>query len=142
MSQTNPVNFYSEAETLVPHLVAIETELGNHANRKLNHLVALRASQINQCAYCVQMHIREALADGESQERLDRLIVWRHVSDFSPAEKAVFAYTEALTNPQADVNLSPLRGALREHFDDQAIAYLTAKIAMINLWNRIQIANH
>ena len=142
MSQTQAINFYSEAEALVPHLVAIETELGNHANRKLNHLIALRASQINQCAYCVQMHIKEALSDGESQQRLDRLIVWRHVPDFSAAEKAVFAFTEALTQPHPDTDLASLREALRQHFDDQAIAYVTAKIAMINLWNRVQIANH
>jgi len=104
--------------------------------------VALRASQINQCAYCVNMHINEALADGENQKRIDRLVVWRQVSDFSEREKAAFAWTEAITrlNPEQDFGI--LRQELRQHFNEHEAAYLTAKVAMINLWNRIQVPNY
>lgn len=110
--------------------------------RKLHHLVVLRASQINGCAFCVKMHIAEAKADGETQERLDRLIVWRHVDDFSAAEKATFAWTEALTTINTQADYEPLRLQLLQHFSEEQISALTVTIGMINLWNRIQISQH
>ncbi len=110
--------------------------------RKLHHLVVLRASQINGCAFCVKMHIAEAKADGETQERLDRLIVWRHVDDFNAAEKAAFAWTEALTTVNTQADYTPLRQQLLQHFSEEQISALTVTIGMINLWNRIQISQH
>ncbi len=111
-------------------------------DRRLHHLVHLRASQLNQCSYCVNMHLREAREDGEQQARLDQLVVWRHVEVFSSAEKAALAWTEALTRLDGDTDLAPLRTRLRLHFGDPEIAALTADIAMINLWNRIMVADH
>ena len=58
----------------------------------LSHLIELRVSQINECAFCVKMHSTEARKDGETSERLDRLAAWRHLNDFTPAEKAAFAW--------------------------------------------------
>ncbi|HIQ33285.1 carboxymuconolactone decarboxylase family protein [Acinetobacter venetianus] len=110
--------------------------------RSLYHLVLLRASQINQCAFCVKMHIAEALADGETQTRLDRLIVWRHCSDFSVQEKAAFAWVEALTTLQVQTDYEPLRVELLQYFSEAQISALTLLIGMINLWNRIGIAQH
>ncbi len=108
----------------------------------LLHLVKLRASQINQCGFCVKMHIKEARADGETSDRLDRLIVWRHVSDFTPREKAAFAWTEALTELSPKTDYAPLRAELRAHFTDAEASALTAAVAMINLWNRLQVSGH
>lgn len=110
--------------------------------RSLYHLVLLRASQINQCAFCVKMHIAEALADGETQTRLDRLIVWRHCSDFNVQEKAAFAWVEALTTLQVQTDYEPLRVELLQYFSEAQISALTLLIGMINLWNRIGIAQH
>ena len=110
-------------------------------DRMLHHLVVLRASQINGCAHCVKMHTREAREDGESNERLDRLVVWRHVDDYTPREKAALAFTEAMTRLDDQSVLPELRAALREHFTEQEVAALGADIAMINLWNRISISN-
>ena len=110
--------------------------------RKLHHLVLLRASQINGCAFCVNMHIREARTDGETQDRIDRLIVWRHVNDFSEQEKAAFEWTEALTSIDTTADYTPLRQKLLQHFSQQQIAALTVTIGMINLWNRIQASQH
>lgn len=110
-------------------------------DRMLHHLVVLRASQINGCAHCVKMHTREAREDGESNERLDRLVVWRHVDDYTPREKAALAFTEAMTRLDDQSVLPELRATLREHFTDQEVAALGADIAMINLWNRISISN-
>ncbi|WP_051176394.1 carboxymuconolactone decarboxylase family protein [Luteimonas mephitis] len=110
-------------------------------DRMLHHLVVLRASQINGCAHCVKMHTREAREDGESNERLDRLVVWRHVDDYTPREKAALAFTEAMTRLDDQSVLPELRAALREHFTEQEVAALGADVAMINLWNRISISN-
>ena len=108
----------------------------------LRHLVKLRASQLNDCAFCVKMHAKEARHDGETNDRLDRLVVWRHVSDFTAAEKAALAWTEALTQLPTHTDLAPLRGELREHFDDRQASALTALIAQINLWNRLGVSAH
>jgi len=110
--------------------------------RALHHLVQLRASQINACGYCVKMHTREARQDGETNERLDRLVAWEHVEDFTPAERAALAWTEALTVLDHRTDYAALRAQLREHFSDSQIGALTAEVAMINLWNRINISNH
>lgn len=111
-------------------------------DRAIYHLVHLRASQLNKCAYCVKMHTREARADGETSERLDRLVVWEHVSDFTEKEHAALAWTEMLTDldPKSDYGSARMR--LREHFSETEASALTATIAMVNLWNRIQVSSH
>ncbi len=143
MSATAAVNVQAEIPTVLQALGAAQAAIAAQGlDRRLGHLVTLRASQINQCAFCVKMHVKEAREDGESNERLDRVIVWRHVGDFTPAEKAALAWTEALTTIDPAADLGPLRATLREHFGDREIAALTATVAMINLWNRIQVAGH
>ncbi|ENW82071.1 hypothetical protein F909_01764 [Acinetobacter sp. ANC 3929] len=111
-------------------------------DRSLYHLVLLRASQINGCAFCVKMHIAEALADGEVQSRLDRLVVWRHCNDYTDQEKAAFAWVEALTTLHALTDYEPLRITLLKYFSEPQISALTLLIGMINLWNRIAISQH
>jgi alkylhydroperoxidase family enzyme len=88
------------------------------------------------------MHAKEARDDGETNERLDRLVVWSHVSDFTAKEKAALAWTEALTQLPTHTELGPLRAALREHFSDVEASALTTVIAMINLWNRLGVSVH
>ena len=127
----------------------LETMAGVHQvldaqgfDRTIRHLVQLRASQINRCGFCVKMHTREAREDGETSERLDRVIVWDQVSDFSDREKAALVWTEALTVLDPTVDLGSIRARLRQHFTDRDIGILTATIAMINLWNRINVSKH
>ena len=119
-----------------------ETIDGYGLDRTIQHIVQLRASQLNACGFCVKMHTREAREDGETSERLDRVIVWDQVSDFTEREKAALAWTEALTilNPHAD--LGEIRSRLRRSFSEQEIGALTAAISMINLWNRINVSRH
>jgi AhpD family alkylhydroperoxidase len=143
MAGTGPVNLYANAEAILGKLEAVEASIAETGfDKLLHHLVKLRASQINQCAFCVKMHIDEARQDGETQDRIDRLIVWRHVGIFSDGEKAALAWTEALTVLDPVADLGPLRQELRKHFSDKDISTLTAIIAMINLWNRIQVSQH
>ncbi|WP_285295260.1 carboxymuconolactone decarboxylase family protein [Aureimonas altamirensis] len=140
---TSPVNHYKNVLEIFATLQTVHGAIDEHGlDRMLHHLVQLRASQLNACAYCVKMHTREARDDGETNERLDRLAVWDHVSDFSPKEKAALAWTEALTQLDRRTDYGSLRADLRAHFSDTEISALTATVAMINLWNRIQVSTH
>ncbi|WP_428643117.1 carboxymuconolactone decarboxylase family protein [Roseibium sp.] len=143
MTTSTAVNHYQNLPSLVQAFAAASDAIGQtEIDPKLRHLVDLRASQINQCAFCVKMHTKEALEDGDSHERIERLTVWRHVSDFTAAEKAALAWTEALTCLDVSTDYAGLRKTLREHFSDAEISAITAAVAMINLWNRIQVSNH
>lgn len=135
------IRYQSEAPHVFELLFGVEQELAaSGIDAQLRHLVKLRASQINQCAHCVKMHTAEARRDGETNDRLDRLVVWAHVADFTAAEKAALAWTEALTVVDPRTDYATLRAGLREHFSAAEIAALTVSIAMINLWNRIQVS--
>lgn len=142
-AHTAPVRLDLVVPDVIPALLKVREAIDGHGlDKKLHHLVHLRASQINGCAFCVKMHTREAREDGETSDRLDRLIVWAHVSDFSEAEKAALAWTEALTVLDPHTDYASLRGRLRASFTDKQIGALTATIGMINLWNRIQVSAH
>ena len=142
-ANTAPVRIDLAIPEVFPTLLKVsETIVAQGLDKKLHHLIHLRASQINGCAFCVKMHLREAREDGETQDRLDRLVVWAHVSDFSEAEKAALAWTEALTTLDHKTDYASLRGRLRASFTDKEIGTLTANIGMINLWNRIQVSAH
>lgn len=108
----------------------------------LHNLVRLRASQLNRCGFCVKMHLREARDAGETQQRLDRLVVWDQVHDFSERERAALAWTEALTGLDQRTDLASLRARMRQQFSDAEVGLLTATIAMINMWNRINVSTH
>ncbi|MPS27027.1 MAG: carboxymuconolactone decarboxylase family protein [Alcaligenaceae bacterium] len=143
MNNASPVNTAALLPSVYQAFAAAQTQIREQGlDPLLHHLVVLRASQINQCAFCVKMHIREAREDGETNERLDRLVVWEHVNDFTEREKAALAWTEVLTVLDRKTDYAPLRARLREHFSDKEIAALTSTIAMINLWNRLQVSMH
>lgn len=143
MTVINAVKYEQEIPDVLGALASVHKVIDEYGlERKIVHLVRLRASQINRCAFCVKMHTKEARADGESNERLDRVIVWKQVSDFSAREKAALAWTEALTELDPHSDLVELRGHLQAHYSDQEISLLTANVAMINLWNRIQGSNY
>lgn len=143
VQNANTVDYRKNGPDLFAAMEGVEEVIARRGiEPRLHHLILLRASQINKCAFCVKMHARDARKAGETENRLDRLIVWRHVDDFSPREKAAFAWTEALTELEPDADRSALRDALHEYFSDAEITTLTAMVAMINLWNRIQVSNH
>lgn len=113
--------------------------VASELDARLRHLITLRASQINRCAFCVDMHYREAIADGDTPERLAKLVVYHHGDAFTPAEKAALAWTEALTELHLRPDLPALRAALEVHFSEREIGLITAQVSMINLWNRLMI---
>lgn len=105
-------------------------------------LVHLRASQVNGCSVCVDMHAKAARKDGESEERVFAVGAWREAPYFSDAERAAFALTEALTRlaDQADPVPDPIWDDAAEHFDETQLGALVLDIATINVWNRLNVA--
>lgn len=143
MLQTDAFDYQRQIPEILKAMSAAEQTIADSGlDPRLRHLVKLRASQMNGCAFCVKMHLGEARKDGETQERLDRLVVWRHVDDFDEREKAALAWTEALTLLDDNADRAELRQRLTRSFADGEIASLTATIAMINLWNRLMVASH
>jgi len=105
-------------------------------------LVHLRASQINGCSVCVDMHAKAARKAGESEERVFAVGAWRETPYFSEAERAALDLTEALTRlaDRADQVPDAMWDAAAEHFDESQLAALVLDIATVNLWNRLNIA--
>jgi AhpD family alkylhydroperoxidase len=108
-------------------------------DKTLGHLIKVRASQVNGCALCLDMHTREAIADGEDERRLHLLDAWRETVLFTDAERAALALTEAVTLITDGHVPDHVFQEARKHFDDQTIAKLVMKIISINAWNRLGI---
>jgi AhpD family alkylhydroperoxidase len=106
---------------------------------KLIHLVKTRASQINGCAYCLDMHTREARADGETEQRLYLLPAWRESPLYSERERAALAWTEALTLLSETHAPDDVYEQAKKHFPDAELVNLTMLIVAINGWNRLAV---
>jgi AhpD family alkylhydroperoxidase len=109
--------------------------------RSTRELVNLRASQINGCAVCLDMHTRGARKAGETDERLHTVAAWRDAPYFSGAERAALALTEAATRlaDQAEPVPDEVFAEAARHYDETALAALVVNIAAINLWNRLNV---
>jgi AhpD family alkylhydroperoxidase len=105
-------------------------------------LVNIRASQINGCGYCLDMHTKDATHAGESTLRLNLVAAWREATCFTKAERAALALTEQATRlADSSTGVSDeVWHELREHYDEDQAAALVAEIALINAWNRINVA--
>jgi AhpD family alkylhydroperoxidase len=106
---------------------------------KLCELVKLRASQINGCAYCVDMHTKDARAIGEDEQRLHLVAVWREAPGFTPRERAALAWTEALTLLPETGAPDDVYAAMAGEFDPAEQVALTLAIVAINGWNRLAV---
>ena len=104
---------------------------------ELQQLVKLRASQINGCAFCTQLHLNEARDLGMSAPRLDLLVVWREAGVFSEREKAALQWTELLTRLSEHHVTDEDYAAVSAHFEPSELAWLSAAVSVINTWNRI-----
>jgi AhpD family alkylhydroperoxidase len=104
-------------------------------------LVRLRASQINGCSLCVEMHARDLKKAGEKDERLFTVAAWRETPYFTDAERAALALTEAATrlNDRADPVNDEVWNEAAKHYDEKAMADLILNIALINFWNRVNV---
>jgi AhpD family alkylhydroperoxidase len=109
---------------------------------RLRELVRIRASQLNGCAYCIDMHTTDARAIGETEQRLYALTAWRDTPFFTDRERAALAFTEAVTLMTADHVPAPAYDAVAAQFTDGEVAALLALIVTINAWNAIGVSTH
>jgi AhpD family alkylhydroperoxidase len=106
----------------------------------LLNLVRMRASQINGCAYCLDMHSKDARAIGETEQRLYGLDAWRETPYYSPRERAALEWTEALTLVSQTHAPDDVYERVREQFSEDELVHLSLAIVAINGWNRLNIA--
>ncbi len=107
---------------------------------KLLDLVRMRASQINGCAYCLDMHSKETRTNGETEQRLYGLDAWRETPYYSPRERAALEWTEALTLVSETRVPDEVYDRVREQFSEDELAHLSLAVVAINGWNRLNIA--
>lgn len=109
-------------------------------DKKLIELIKIRASQINGCAFCMDMHTQDARKLGETEQRIYLLSVWKESAVYSEAERAVLALTEAVTVITENGVSEELYRQVREHFDESQYVALIMAINTINSWNRLAIS--
>lgn len=108
----------------------------------LKHLIKVRTSQINSCAYCINMHTKEALQIGETQQRLFVLSAWRETNLFTDEEKAVLALTEEVTLIHNKGVSDETYKAAEKFFSAETIGEIIMSTVLMNMWNRIAVSTH
>ncbi|WP_315923948.1 carboxymuconolactone decarboxylase family protein [Mesorhizobium sp. SP-1A] len=137
------IKYQNHAPELLKQVYALNKAVDECGLEKsLLHLIKLRASQINGCSFCVDMHSREARHDGESEQRLYLVAAWKESPLFSERERAAFAWVEAVTLISNGGVSDELYSKTREHFSEEDLVKLTVAIGMINIWNRICVSFH
>jgi AhpD family alkylhydroperoxidase len=131
-------------DTLVPRFSAalprLDAVAGVGLDPLLRELVRIHASSLNGCAYCIDMHTKDARAAGESEQRIYSLPAWRETAWFTDAERAALALTEAVTLVHVDKVPRDVMDEAARHFEPERLAQLVALLVTINAWNRIGVA--
>ncbi|KMZ13643.1 4-carboxymuconolactone decarboxylase domain/alkylhydroperoxidase AhpD family core domain protein [Candidatus Burkholderia humilis] len=135
------LDFYKASPAAIKSMLGLEERIGKSGIEKsLAELVRLRASQINSCAFCVDMHTTDAKKGGETDRRLATVVVWRETPFFTDRERAALEWTEALTLISEAHVPDHVWEAVKPHLSDEEIVDLTLLISAINSWNRFAIA--
>lgn len=135
------LDFYKANPAAIKALMGVEDAIGKSSlEHSLTHLVRLRASQINGCAFCVDMHTTDARKGGETDRRLATVVVWRETPFFTDRERAAFEWTEALTLVSHDHVPDAVWEAVKPHFTEAELVDLTLLVTAINTWNRFAIS--
>ena len=121
-------------------VVGMEIYSRKHNDPVLYELIKLRASMINGCSFCVDMHSRDALAAGEDSRRLFGVAAWREAPFYTGRERAALALTDAVTRLGDDGVSDDVWDEAAKHFDEDELANVLMAIATINVWNRLSIA--
>jgi AhpD family alkylhydroperoxidase len=126
---------------VIQSMLGLERQVSKaRLDRKLLDLVRMRASQINGCAYCLDMHSKDARAEGETEQRLYGLDAWRETPYYSDRERAALEWTEALTLVADSHVPDDVFERVRKQFSEDELAHLSLAIVAINGWNRLNIA--
>jgi AhpD family alkylhydroperoxidase len=121
-------------------MLGLQRYVDIHVDHRLLSLVMMRASQINGCAYCIDMHSKDARAAGETEQRLYALDAWRETPFYSDRERAALEWTESLTLIREGHVPDHVYAAVREHFSEAELVDLALAVVAINAWNRLSIA--
>ena len=121
-------------------MLQLSHEAHSKVDRKLAELVKIRASQINHCAYCIDMHTKEARAAGETEQRIYALSAWRETPFFSARERAALEWTEAVTLVAETQVPDEVYERLAREFNEEEIVALTFAVVVINAWNRLSVS--
>jgi AhpD family alkylhydroperoxidase len=143
-STEDRLDLHTDARPLYRAQCALDRAVGESPiDPLLWELVKIRASQLNGCAYCIDMHTRDALAKGDTQRRLFALAAWRESPLFDERERAALALTDAVTLIATEPErIDPAYEAAAAHFSTEELAALLYAIAAINTWNRLAVATH
>ena len=143
MRYDDPTNSRLDFDSLAPRfsaaLARLDAVAGTDLDPLLRDLVRIHASTLNGCAYCIDMHTKDARAKGETEQRLYALPAWRETAWFTPAERAALALTEAVTFVHVDKVPAETMETAAQHFDPEHLAQLIALMVTINAWNRIGV---
>src|SRR5262245_43188415 len=131
------VTKYPDALNAMFGLERIARECG--IERKLLHLIDTRVSQVNRCAYCIDMHTKDARVDGETEQRLYGVSAWQETPFYTPRERAALEWAETLTLIASRHVSDELYTRTREHFTEAELVGLTLAVIAINGWNRVAI---
>lgn len=135
------MNFYQHAPETIKALTALEAQIqASGLEKSLIELVKTRASQINGCAFCINMHTADARKQGETEQRLYLLNAWRESPLYTDRERAALAWTEAVTLIAETHAPDHLYEDVRAQFSESETVNLTMLIGAINAWNRLAIA--
>jgi AhpD family alkylhydroperoxidase len=138
---TPRIDYRQFSQPALQAMLALEQYLaGCGFDHKLMHLLKLRASQINGCAYCIDMHSIDARAAGETEQRLYALDAWRETPFFDDRERAALAWIEAVTLVSQSHVPDAVYDEARKHFSEKEIVDLTYLASTINAWNRIAVS--
>jgi len=136
IKRTNYLEINSKA---IADLAAVNKHVAS-IDKKLRALVELRVSQINGCAYCVDLHSEQARAEGETRQRLDGIAVWRESPLFDDSERAALAWAEAVTRLRGTNAPDDIYEGLKSYYSERQIVDLTLIISLMNAWNRLAVA--
>jgi len=121
-------------------IFALSSAVEANIDRRLAELVKIRASQINGCAYCIDMHTKDARIAGETEQRIYALNAWRETPFFTDRERAALEWTEAVTRIADTHAADDIYDRVAQHFDEAELVALTMAVVVINAWNRISIS--
>jgi len=138
---TQRVNYMQQSPEFFKKMMELSSaEQGSSIEESILHLVHIRASQMNGCGFCLDMHVKQAKIHGERELRLYHVAIWRESTLFEPRERAALAWTEILTKlPEHGVS-DEVYHRVREQFSEKEISDLTFSIMTINAWNRVNVA--
>jgi AhpD family alkylhydroperoxidase len=138
---TTRLDFFKSNPADIKAMMGVEEQISKGSlDVILKELVRLRASQINGCAFCLDMHVTDAREAGETERRLATVSAWRETPFFTERERAALEWTDALTLVAQSHVPDSVWEAVRPHFDDKELSELTLLVTSINSWNRFSVA--